>query len=558
MTSPNHSQFQAVQETNKFLALFPHRHDYIWAESPLPGQSPDWKTESRHPLSDRLIQQGAYLYGVRFGAETQYCLLDIDAASLYHPNHDPLALSRIAATLEPLGLVSYLACTSSYSGGLHLYFPFPIAQSSWHLAIAVSTLLENAGFKLLPGQLEVFPNPRPYVVEGQPSLFNAHRLPLQIGSYLLNQELQPIWGDQQSFVRQWEWVQSRNAIDTANLKYILKLARRRRFAVSGKADKFINDLNAEIEAGWTGHGQTNRLLGRITLRTYIFHHVLNQGEPLAGQALVDEIVKVATALPGYQEWCRHQHEIEHRAKEWVRCIENSHYYRYGDSPKKAPSNSETLNQAIDQAPNRNQQRSAAARDRIRAAIADLLEQGNLPSRATARFHALLEYGIGGGSLYRYRDLWHPSCLGAKTANAAVETSDELACPEGTANCHKVTSLFLPPDGNTPPELTSSDFSHTPEHPSVGNSAPEQIETSSPQGIEYVLQALAAIKAQQEARQEANRMAHSQRQQLQQQASQAKVIARMRQYLTSGDPILVAEALAWAQINPGILDLGSDS
>jgi hypothetical protein len=149
------TRFQYVHDwDDKFLSLFPHRFDYIWAEHSSPNAGVEWKTESRHPLSDRLIQQGAYLYGVRFGAETNYCLLDIDAHSTYHPQQDPFAISRIAAALEPLGLVSYIACTSSYSGGLHLYFPCQQTQSSWQLAIVLACLLENAGFKLQPGQLE--------------------------------------------------------------------------------------------------------------------------------------------------------------------------------------------------------------------------------------------------------------------------------------------------------------------------------------------------------------------------------------------------------------------
>ncbi|MCY7285990.1 MAG: hypothetical protein LH679_21715, partial [Cyanobacteria bacterium CAN_BIN43] len=66
-------KFQYIQEEdNAFLALFPHRFDYIYAHHANPGDTPDWLTESRHPLSDRLIQQGGYLYGVRFGSETQY------------------------------------------------------------------------------------------------------------------------------------------------------------------------------------------------------------------------------------------------------------------------------------------------------------------------------------------------------------------------------------------------------------------------------------------------------------------------------------------------------
>jgi len=434
--------FQYVQEwDNEFLSLFPHRFDYIWAEHPHPGATVHWQTESRHPLSDRLIQQSSYLYGVRFSAETNYCLLDIDAGSLYHPNHDPLALSRITAALEPLGLVSYLVCTSSYSGGLHLYLPFQQAQSSWQLAIVLACLLENAGFKLHPGQLEIFPNPKPYSPDNTLSLFNAHRLPLQIGSYLLDSALQPSWSDSHTFVKQWKLSQQRNDIDSKTLKQTLKQAKRKHYGISGKAEKFINDLNAEIELGWTGSGQTNRLLGRITMRTYIFHHILSGGEPLKGTALIDEIVEIAQSLPGYQEWCQHQHEIEQRAEEWARCIETSHYFHFGElnqKPKPDPQDPE-LTAAIEQSPSWNQRQSAATRDRIRRAIADLLEKNSLPIKATARFQTLLKYGIGGASLYRHRDLWHPHYFGVDFnptpdgLTSAVEPPQTPQAAKGTAS-----------------------------------------------------------------------------------------------------------------------------
>jgi hypothetical protein len=265
------THFQYIQEWNDdFLALFPHRYDYIYAKHPEPGQTPDWKTESRHPLSDRILRQGAYLFGVRFGKETNYCLLDIDAGSIYHPQRDRFAITRILEALEPLGLVNAVTCTSSYSGGLHLYLPFESTQNTWELAIVVTTLLENAGFRLTPGQLELFPNPRPYAVEGSLSLFNAHRLPMQAGSYLLNQDFQPIWSDQQTFIQHWQFAQRQNSVEHKTVHRLLKQFRRRHYRISGKAEKFINDLNAEIELGWTGHGQTNRLLGRITMRAYIF------------------------------------------------------------------------------------------------------------------------------------------------------------------------------------------------------------------------------------------------------------------------------------------------
>jgi hypothetical protein len=418
------------EEQDPFLALFPHRFDYIYAHHPEPGQKPAWQTEKRYPLSDRLIQQGSYLFGVRFGPQTNYCLLDIDIASLYHPRQDKLAVSRIVASLESIGLVSYVICTSSYSNGLHLYFPFTEPQSSWELASVIALLLEQAGFQLKPGQLELFPNPRPYVVNSAPKLFNAHRLPLQTGSYLLNQDFQPIRSDRSRFVQQWQFVQTRNTIDRFTLKRILKQARHQYFCVSGKADKFINDLNAEIEPGWTGPGQTNRLLGRITMRSYIFHHVITGGSPLEGQALIDEIVDVATSLPGYQEWCGHQHEINQRAEEWARCIENSHYFHYGSAQGKyktridSPKGSSVIESTISALPSWNQQQSETTREKIRQALADLLDQNCLPSAATARFHALRSYQIGGGSLYRHRDLWHPKYIQENTSDPELNLLDD--------------------------------------------------------------------------------------------------------------------------------------
>jgi hypothetical protein len=408
-----------VEEGDEFLALFPHRYDFIYADAPNPGEKPNWKTESRYPLSDRAIQQAAQLFGVRFGKQTNYCLLDIDITSAYHPQRDRFAVSTIAAALEPLGLVSYLPCTSSHSGGIHLYFPFPTAQSSWKIAAAITALLTGAGFKLLPGQLEVFPNPKSYVSGQLPSLFNAHRLPLQLGSYLLNEDLQPIWSDRSTFVQHWNFAKQRNDLNVNVLKRLLQTGRKS-YAISGKAEKFLNDLNTEIEAGWTGYGQTNRLLGRIAMRSYIFHHLLAGGEPLTGQALVDEIVATARSLPGYQDWCQHQADIEQRSAEWARCVEASRYFPYGSRQRSDSPSETTTDPSSKAALTWNQKQTESVRARIRQAIGDLLETNALPSGTTDRFRALTSFGISGSSLYRHRDLWHPSCL-----TIALEQSVEI-------------------------------------------------------------------------------------------------------------------------------------
>lgn len=571
------NQFQSVSEwEDSFLSLFPHRYDYIYANHPEPGQSPAWKTESRHPLSDRLIRQGAYLFGVRFGKTTNYCLLDIDIESPYHPRRDRLAIARILAALEPLGLVSGVFCTSSDSGGIHLYFPFEEAQSSWELAIVIATLLENAGIWLKPGHLELFPNPRTYATDGNLSLFNAHRLPLQSGSYLLNDDFQPIWTDPVVFVQSWEFARRRNQVEAKTLHRLRRQFYRKHYQVSGKAEKFINDLNAEIELGWTGPGQTNRLLGRIAMRAYVFHHVLHGGEPLAGQALVDEIVATAQSLPGYSEWCRHRHEIQHRAEEWARCVESSHYFHYGEESgkyrtKKEEKTHSSASENTSERLNWNQQQLQATRERIRMAIADLLEKGALPGGATARFRALVQYRIGGASLYRHRDLWHPEYFSIKDVSlASGETppTPPTSIQAGRldrlvpSNLPDPTSLLPGPGSNPSLDQALSDCTGEAVAVSGSNSELESqpiviSDCSYPVHPQHLYQHPFAF-AWADASQEASRLAHQQTRRIQNEARQKAYIDRMQRYLESGDPILTAEALAWAEINPGILQIESVS
>ncbi|MBM0745655.1 hypothetical protein JOY44_30005 (plasmid) [Phormidium sp. CLA17] len=523
-TSP---QFQSVAEgEDAFLALFPHRHDYIWAEHPQPTAKPEWQTESRHPLSDRLILQGGYLYGVRFGPKTHYLLFDIDSGSLYHPRRDPFAIARLVAALEVLGLVSYIAVTSSYSGGLHLYFPFERAQKSYELAGAVQALLENAGFVFSPGQLELFPNDRGFV-DGKPTLYAAHRLPLQLGSYLLDSDWEPIFSTPAEFVHQWRFCLGRNPVTSKALKRVLKAAKRRRFSLSGKVDKFLNDLNAEIEPGWSGTGQTNRILGRIAMRTYIFAKIL-YGHCLEGQALVEKMVEIATALPGYREFCQHQHEIRQRVEEWAQSVETTtRYFPYKGRRAKPNRSSQPA-----ETPSWHEQQLEDARGRISRAIAQLLESNSLPIGATARFSALTASGIGGATLYRHKDLWHPEYL---------IPGDNPPYPLG---------LDIEREGNAPkcPSLLALKSSNTPsgKHLSGARDANAEAISSNTQekkeGVEFVRQKLAEVEQVQAYKRAAQLELWQLYGQVEGQltASVAQV-DKMRQWLESGDAILVAEA-----------------
>ncbi|MGC1307834.1 MAG: hypothetical protein WA885_11430 [Phormidesmis sp.] len=566
LTAKASAVFRPVEEDNSFLKIWNHRFDYLYAEHPKPGDRPDWMTESRHPLADRLILQSSHLYGVRFGPETNYGLLDIDKGSPYHPRRDPHYLERIITALEPLGLVEHLVITSSASGGLHLYFPFEKALPSWKLAVGICALLEKAGFKIMAGWLEVFPNQKPFSIDGTISLYNGHRLPMQQGSYLLDQSLQPVASSERMFTRRWEAASRRNDICEQTLTHIIKLYRRRQYRITGKADKFLNDLNAEIEPGWSGAGQTNYLLGRIAMRSYIFGHVLHAPAPLIGRALIDDIVRIAINLPGYTDYCGHQHEIEARATDWAHAVEKSHYFPYGSGKPTAPKNEVSWNE----------QQRLAARDRIRDAVIALLKSDNWPEGVTARFDAIRTNSISGTTLYRNKDLWHPAHILAaiREAEGAVKQqqsvqSSKMAVenpphpPISQREAEREETLPpIPPNllegvgcnlsgskGSSVAEPSSNPIADGGvRNETVGHSAMEQNDASviadaaqshCPQQLVLDIQATlqrariadALLKAQQ---------AEKYRQQRQRQA-QAVHRAQLEAWLNSGDPVLEAEA-----------------
>jgi hypothetical protein len=587
---PSPQRFQSVTEADAFLALFPHRYDYLRAEHPNPGDRPDWKTESKYPLSDRHLQQGTYLYGVRFGPLTRYLALDIDRHSAYHPRHDPFAIQNMLAALEVIGLVAYVAVRSSDSGGIHLYFPFAQEQKSWGIAQVVSTLLAQAGFKLTPGQLESFPNPRPYTV-GTPSLYNGHRVPLQTGSYLLNAHWEAVYSDQAAFVQQWRWAERRNDLDHKTIKRVLKQTQRQQYKiVKSGGQKLLNDLHTEIEQGWTGAGQTNRLLGRIAMREYIFGHIQRGGTPLTGPALVDAIVEVAVALPGYEEWCRHQHEIQQLAGSWARSIEAApKYYPYDPSKRVVQLAPQSELEPANNIVSFNQWQALDAEQRIKDAIATLQATNNLPLGVTARANAII--GIARCSkqtLNKHKALWHPAGSVESTVLTLVEpetapsestllqTLEPLpagsvhpvhpnklvpspAAPQGQAERQKevrgsggfstgqvsqAVSLAVEPHDSDPKfKALSIDRSHalTTEQTVIAASGDSNPVLLPPQSSSAVCLSpvsgvvtngpVAITQAQAE-------------QQRQRERRQEKMAAQRQMWLDSGDPILVKEAQLW--------------
>jgi len=155
-------------ERQEFLSLYPNRHKSILKPRGCRG----WTTLSKHaPLGDEKILsaiagQEQAIWGCRWGAETRFAVLDIDETSQYH---NELGLARLRHSLANIGITSPVVYQSSDSGGWHIYLFFSNEQPSTELREKISSWLKAEGFEIRQGQLEIFPSN------------NGLRLPLQRG-----------------------------------------------------------------------------------------------------------------------------------------------------------------------------------------------------------------------------------------------------------------------------------------------------------------------------------------------------------------------------------------
>ena len=431
---------------------------------------------------------------------------------------------------------------------MHLYFPFKKTQRSWKIASAVATLLTNKGFKLRGGQLEVFPNTKKYVKAGSPSLFNAHRLPLQDpGSKLLNDDLEPVYSSPERFVELWQRCQAQNLMTAKKVTQVLKQQKRQRVFISEKADKFFNDLEAEINLGWTGKGMTNRLLGRLVMRYFIFHHAIVGGEPLAGKALIDEVVAAAKALPGYKVFCKHQHELTKRVTDWVRSIENSHYFPYGKELGKYKAATTTTASAQPAPEGYHQKLINQTQTKISQAIQTLKQTKSWPEAITKRFQALLQQGIGSSSLYRYKSLWHPKFQVEVEQKGKPQQPDLCDCqpagPGGAAELAHSHKLITLESRNSFPGQALSDL----EMEELGGGSRNSLSAGAFQGLgrEEVIQKTKEILAEAQLNPPWKAVDGESGEQIQDStraiAHHHAFIEKNLGYLASGDAILAAEA-----------------
>lgn len=279
------------------------------------------------------------ILGKRFGRLTNYLMIDVDINSPFHPRNG--GLKPILDAMDALGLCRYLLVRSSASGGLHIYFPLAEPVSSWGLACAAHAALTAHGVEIIGGQCELFPNKKSFNAE-----HNGHRLPLQNGSFLLDDDFSCISNEKACFVNYWKTAATHQDNETLLLALAGKVVftpvpitptvappppvavPQVRHAPTTRTAHVIPPI------AWTRFGQSNDIMREL----------VNYGDRYVGLKTVADLAAwvkaVAPQLPGYQQFASPKSKRDIEYGNWPIRWSTSHFdkawqYKVGGSDHNA-------------------------------------------------------------------------------------------------------------------------------------------------------------------------------------------------------------------------------
>jgi hypothetical protein len=117
--------------------------------------------------------------------------------------------------------------------------------------------------------------------------------------------------------------------------------------------------------------------------------------------LIDYTLRMATSRPGYEQYCRHQADIERKVTAWARAVEN-YYWPLGTTPTR--DTSPVQNNLV----SFNRQQSEMPRTGYEPPTPIWSRPGELPEQITARATAIARLAkVSQQTLYKHLSLWHP-------------------------------------------------------------------------------------------------------------------------------------------------------
>ena len=313
--------------------------------------------------------------GKRHSHLTDYLLIDVDIHSPFHPYNG--GIQPILDAMEDIGLCRYVLVRSSDSEGLHIYFPLPMPVRSWHLACTAHAALTAVDVTVAGGVCELFPNKKNYGAE-----YNGHRLPLQQGSYLLDESFRCIGNSREAFLVQW--AHCCDGQDMALLAQKLKEKHKPQYTPPQPVS--VTDLPP---IAWTKTGESNEVMKQL----------VNYGDRYLGHntipKLAEWIIAVAPLLPGFEQFASEESKNDLRRRGWAYRWAKSHF------------NSARLHKAVTSY-DHNAFVAAEALERLKAALRAIVIEGvvgidRLWKMLSKISSDLFGVGFGWNLIQKYRD-----------------------------------------------------------------------------------------------------------------------------------------------------------
>jgi hypothetical protein len=170
----------------------------------------------------------------------------------------------------------------------------------------------------------------------------------------------------------------------------------------GRGTQRYRELEAIIQAGWTGESQTNELLGHIAEYHRIYGEDINNQQELA-----EAIYNTAINCPGYIQYCNHQQDLKRRCEDWAKSAWK-HLRPFGSC---------TVKTYKPKLPHENQNRIKAeeSKQKILTVVGELIAEGKkVTLNAVSK-----QSGLNRGTVTKYREFIDELCSDLSPTDSKV-------------------------------------------------------------------------------------------------------------------------------------------
>ena len=226
--------------------------------------------------------------------------IDVDINSRYHPANDGEGIEPVKDALAEIGLIRALEFQSSFSTGMHLWYPLPEAKKSWELANEIGDACRAKNLEIKDGVLELRPNRRNF-----DSNFKLIRAPLSgDGNDLWLGDLGGLEESDVAILRHF-------FNSAANYNRLTPLQREQAIVACSSSNtrapvgdnKSLNYYKSVLSDGFSSSSQTQQIQFAALIVARMFEGVDSL------PALRDRVSELVSSAPGFQQHCNHQEQI---------------------------------------------------------------------------------------------------------------------------------------------------------------------------------------------------------------------------------------------------------